>query len=68
MGRIYCRCMGVERVTQLEQEFMVVKQLAANPLDLADYVHLKERLAAIAKEARQVIRTIHVTEPEWCRV
>ncbi len=60
--------MGAERVTELEQEFRVVKQLAANPLDFADYVQLKERLAAIAKEAREIIRSIHVTEPDWCRV
>ena len=60
--------MGIERVTQLEQEFRIVKQLAAHPLDFADYAQLKARLSAIAKEARQIIRTLHATEPDWCRV
>ena len=68
MDGIYHGCMGIERVTQLEQEFRIVKQLAANPLDLNDYAQLKERLSAIAKEAREIIRTAHVTEPDWCRV
>jgi len=60
--------MDVKRVTELEQEFRVVKQQAANPLDFADYIQLKERLAAIAKEAREIIRSVQVTEPDWCRV
>ena len=59
--------MGDERVAELEQEFRVVKQLAANPLDLADYAQLKERLSAIAKEARHIIRKINATVPDWCR-
>jgi hypothetical protein len=60
--------MGIERVVELEQEFRKVKQLAAHPLDFADYVDLKARLEVIVKEARQIIRTTDVTEPEWCRV
>jgi len=60
--------MGDERVAELEQEFRVVKQLAANPLDLADYAQLKERLAAIVKEAREIVRRTNLTEPDWCRV
>jgi len=60
--------MGIDRVNELEREFLKVKQLAANPLDFADYADLKARLQAILKEAREIIRTTDVTEPEWCRV
>jgi hypothetical protein len=60
--------MGMERVNELEQEFRVVKHLAAHPFDLDDYVDLKARLETIAKEAREIIRTIDVTVPDWCRV
>ena len=60
--------MGIERVNELEQEFRKVKQLAAYPLDFADYADLKARLQAIMKEAREIIRITDVTEPEWCRV
>jgi hypothetical protein len=60
--------MGIDRVNEFEQEFLKVKLLAANPLDFADYTDLKARLQAILKEAREIIRTTGVTEPEWCRV
>jgi hypothetical protein len=68
MARNYRIAMGIERVIQLEQEFRVVKQLAANPVDFADYAQLKARLSAIAKEARQIIRAIHAPVPDWCKV
>jgi hypothetical protein len=68
MRRFYRKGMGAERVAELEQEFRIVKQHVANPLDMADYAELKERLSAIVKEARAIIRTIDVTEPDWCRV
>jgi hypothetical protein len=59
--------MSAERIAELEQEFRIVKRQIGNPLDVADYAELKERLDAIAKEAREIVRTIQVAEPDWCR-
>jgi len=60
--------MNLPRVSELEKEFRRVSLHAAHPLDLADYAELKERCAAIAKEAREIIRSANETEPAWCRV
>jgi hypothetical protein len=59
--------MSVERVNELEREFKIVNQQLAHPFDLADHSQLKERRAAIIQEAREIIRGINATEPDWCR-
>jgi len=56
------------RVNELEREFGFVNYFLAHPFDLADHLQLKERRAAIIEEVREIVRRIHVTEPEWCRM
>jgi hypothetical protein len=58
--------MSVERVNELEREFKIVNHHLAHPFDLADHAYLKERRAAIIQEARDIIRSINATEPDWC--
>jgi hypothetical protein len=59
--------MSIERVNELEREFEIVNHRIAHPFDLADHSLLKERRAAIVREAREIIRNINATEPDWCR-
>jgi hypothetical protein len=58
---------SLDRVNELEREFKTVNQQIAHPFDLTDDAQLKERRAAIINEARDIIRRINATEPEWCR-
>jgi len=60
--------MSINRVKDLEREFGFVNYYMAHPFDLADHFQLKERRAAIIEEVRELVRTIHATEPEWCRI
>jgi hypothetical protein len=58
--------MSIDRVNELERELRTVDRHLAHPFDLADQFQLEERRAAIIKEARDVLRSINATEPEWC--
>jgi hypothetical protein len=59
--------MNIERVSELEREFKTVNHHIAHPFDLADHAQLKERRAAIVREARDIVRSMNATEPDWCR-
>ena len=39
----------------------------AHPFDLADHSQLKDRRAAILKEAREIALSVNAPPPDWCR-
>jgi len=56
-----------KRLARLEREYTVVTEQIANSANAADIARLKKHRDAIVAEAREIIRKLNLSEPDWMR-
>ena len=55
----------MERLRSLQREYEENARQLSHPIDIADLERLKERREIILREARQLARTLNISEPKW---